>query len=257
MKKEWKNIFNVLDEESMAVFKLPCFTFSGEPKMKRKLIITAVFLLLFSAATRAALAREGIIIITPQWPVTQNTPATFQINVSKPSDPTYDPQILLAMTVSCYNGLPDPPAHAVDITWRGPPVGEVHFLKIDFELLHGNPPPKVPPDTISSVQYTRSSLSDHLGEGGSTDVYWANASFPIGDGKLHEAAQTFLVTLHSTAPKMLVYAIGKTSEVADKYNIWVPPTNPGFVVPEPATIAAVATSLGALGLYAIRRKRKP
>jgi hypothetical protein len=242
---------NVLDVESIAVYKLPCFSFSDEPKMKRRLIITAVLLLLFSAAIQAALAKGGIIIITPQWPVTQNTPATFQISVSKPSDPTYNPQILLAMTASCYNGLE---ADAVDITWTG---GDVHFLKANFKLLHGNPPPKVPSDSISDVQYTRSSLSDHLGEGGSTDVYWAMKSFPIGDGKLHKTPQTFVVTLHSTAPKMLVYSIGKTSETVDKYNIWVPPTNPGFVVPEPATIAAVATSFVALGLYAIRRKRKP
>jgi hypothetical protein len=256
MEKKWKTIFNVLDQEATAVYKLPYSNFSGEPEMKKKLILTTVLLLLFSVATQVALAKGGIIIISLQWPVTQNTPATFQISVSKPSDPTYDPQILLAMTVSCYNGLPEAPANAVDITWTGPPPGEVHFLKTDFELLHGNPPPKVPSD--SDVQYTRSSLSDHLGEGGSTDVYWAIKDFPIApDGKLHETAQTFVVTLHSTAPKMLVYAIGKTSETADKYNIWVPPTNPGFVVPEPATIAAVATSLGALGLYAYRRKRKP
>jgi len=54
---------------------------------------------------------------------------------------------------------------------------------------------------------------------------------------------------------MLVYVLGKT-DGNTVFNNRVPPTIPGFVVPEPAAIAAAATSFGALAAYAlIKRKR--
>lgn len=222
--------------------------------MKNKsLMLMVVLILISSALTFNVLAGGSIIVITPQWPITQGTPATLQIRVVGPADPTYDPHILLAMTVACWDGLPENPNVAVEIAWTG---GSVPFYKNDFELLEGNPPPKIPPDSISDVQYTRSSLADHLGESGDSPVYWAMKPFPVPpDGQLHTTAQTFTVTLHSTNPRMLVYAIGRSSHNPSKFDRWVPPTNPGFIIPEPATIIAVMTSLAALFVYTIRRKK--
>lgn len=222
--------------------------------MKKSLVLMAFLIVLSLAAVPNILAARSIIVITPPWPVAQNTPATLQINVNSPADPTYDPYILLAMTVACWEGLPSAPVVAVKIEWTG---GSVSFDKDDFKLLEGNPPPKIPSDSISDVQYTRSSLADHLGESGDSPVYWAMKPFPVPpDGRLHTTPQTFTVTLYSTNPKMLVYAIGKSSDALDaKFDRWVPPTNPGFVVPEPATIVATATSLLALVVYAVRRRK--
>jgi hypothetical protein len=49
---------------------------------------------------------------------------------------------------------------------------------------------------------------------------------------------------------MLIYAIGKSSTCFDNK---VPPTIPGFVVPEPGTILLALASFGALGLYSLKR----
>lgn len=219
--------------------------------MKEKSLLLIVILISLSLAIPSILAARSIIVITPQWPIAQNTPAPLQISVNRPADPTYDPHILLAMTVACWEGLPAAPDVAVEVTWTG---GSVTFLKTDFELLEGSPPPKVP-HSGSDVQYTRSSLADHLGESGDSSVYWAMKPFPVPpDGQLHTTSQTFTVTVYSTNPKILVYAIGK-SDTLGNFDRWVPPTNPGFVIPEPATIVATATSLLALIVYATRRKK--
>jgi len=223
--------------------------------MKKKILMllpVIIILCLASASSVIASGEGGNIIITPPWPTAVNTPATFTINAVPGSDPTYDLQILLAMTVECYNGLPGSGA-AVEITWSG--GGYLQFEKSDFQLISGNPPPKVPPDAVSEKQYDRANLADHLGLPGDSSVYWAMKPFPISpDGQLHTTPLTFVVTLHSSSPRMLVYALGKEEADDPKFNHWVAPTNPGFVVPEVATIITIATSLAALLGYKARRR---
>ncbi len=217
--------------------------------MKTKIILfTLVIAMLSLASAQNVLAgvNHSIIIIGPQYPLTVNTPALFNISTTPASDPTYDPHILLAMTVACYNGLTD-----VVVSWTG---GSITFAKSDFQLLAGSPPPKVPSDAVSELQYDRSNLATHLGEAGSANVYWAMAPF-LGGAQLHATAQEFTVTVHSTSPKMLVYALGKASATDTKLNRWVPPTNPGFVVPELGPILLASASMIALGLYAATRKK--
>jgi len=217
--------------------------------MKTRIILFTLILAMLSlASVQNVLAgvNHSIIIIGPQYPLTVNTPATFGISTTPASDPTYDPHILLAMTVACYNGLTN-----VVVSWTG---GSIAFAKSDFQLLSGSPPPKVPSDTISELQYDRSNLATHLGESGSADVYWAMASF-LGGAQLHTTAQEFIVTVNSIKPKVLVYALGKASATDTKLNRWVPPTNPGFVIPELGPILLASASMIALGLYAATRKK--
>lgn len=216
-----------------------------------KIILTTLLLVsLFLAAAPIAFAPAptGNIIITPPWPTKQNTPATLQISVVQPADPTYDPHVFLAMTPTCYNGLTD-----VIVAWTG---GSITFQKSNFTLLQGNGV-KAPSDTISEKQYTRSSLADHLGLPGSSNVYYAMAAF-LGGDPIHETPRNFTVTVHSTNPKVLVYALGKSSPTEAKFSRWVPPTNPGLVVPELGPILLAVASFGALGLFAVKpRKPKP
>ena len=205
-----------------------------------------ISLLFLSIPVALAMPSHSIIVITPPWPATQNTPATLEIATTPAADPTYDPHILLVMTTACYDGLTK-----VEVTWSG---GSLTLLKTDFSLLTGNPPPKIPSDAISDVQYTRSSLADHLGLPGDSPVYWAMAPFLSGN-LLHTAKQTFTVTLDSTSPRMLIYALGKAAMSDTEFNRWVPPTNPGFVVPELAPILLALSSFGAFALYAVKRRK--
>jgi hypothetical protein len=210
------------------------------------LILALVSSSLLLIPVASAASSHSIIVITPPWPMTQSTPATFGISTTPASDPTYDPHILLVMTSACYDGLT-----SVEVAWTG---GSMSLQKADFSLLTGNPPPKIPSDAISDVQYTRSSLADHLGLSGDSDVYWAIAPF-LGGNLLHTTAQTFTVTLDSTSPRMLVYALGKAAASDTEFNRWVPPTNPGFVVPELAPVLLALSSFAALALYAVKRRK--
>jgi hypothetical protein len=49
------------------------------------------------------------------------------------------------------------------------------------------------------------------------------------------------ITLNSVNLKMFVYICGKYDPKNVEYDMKIPPTNPGFMGPEPATIVAVTT----------------
>ena len=55
---------------------------------------------------------------------------------------------------------------------------------------------------------------------------------------------------------MLVYVMGKSDCGSDTYDMRVPPTIPGFVVPEIpiGTVLSVLTMLGVAGLSKLRQK---
>lgn len=215
--------------------------------MKQKILtLTLAILVLSSISIQSVLAADAPIVITPPWPIKQNTPATFQINVTKP---TYKPHILLVMTEACYNGLAN-----VKITFAS---GSIQLTQANFSKLEGNPPPKIPSANISDVQYVRSSLADHLGLPGASPVYWAMANITnlVTGGVLTTKPEDFTVTLNSAAPRMLVYAIGKASATDAKFNRWVPPTNAGFVVPELGPILLALASFCAFALYSFKTKK--
>jgi hypothetical protein len=201
--------------------------------MKILIPLMAVMLLVAVAGPVYAL---GTIRIEPSNPTMVSSPATFNISVTE--HPADDPHILLVMTKACHNGL----TGNVEVTWSG---GSQSFPAADFTTATTG---KVPPST-PDADYTVASLQDHLGVSHSEDVYYAFG--PFLSGSITQTAQTFVVTLPSTAPRMLVYAIGKSSTDFDNK---VPPTIPGFVVPELGPILLALASFSALGLYSLRRK---
>jgi hypothetical protein len=201
--------------------------------MKILIPLMAVILLVAVAGPVYAL---GTIRIQPANPTMISSPATFNISVTE--HPADDPHIILVMTKACYNGL----TGSVQITWSG---GSKSFSAANFTSAKTG---KVPPST-PDADYTVASLQDHLGVSHSEDVYYAFGPFLAGP--ITQTKQTFVVTLPSTAPRMLVYAIGKSSTDFDNK---VPPTIPGFVVPELGPILLALASFSALGLYSLRRK---
>lgn len=215
-----------------------------------KIILATLLLVslsLISIPTVLAPAPTGNIIITPPWPVESNSPATLQISVVPPADPTYDPHVLLAITPTCYNGLTD-----IEVAWEG---GSTTFLKADFTLLEGEGV-EAPSSGISEKRYTRSALASHLGLPGSSPVYYAMGPFLDGE-PIHSTPRNFTVTAHSTHPKVTVYALGKGSLTDELFSRWVPPTNPALVVPEVAPTLLAISSFCALALFAVKRKKTP
>ena len=206
----------------------------------KKLVFVVLGLALFAIATSPVLG-EGTIRLDPALPVMVGTSQTFEVWVEGSStNPTSDPHILLVMTDSCHDGL----------GLQGVKVDGTPITAWEEETEHTEGI-KVPhTGATMGGAYTVASLMDHLGT--TEPVWWAFE--PLGIGAITDSPTSFTVDLDSTAPRMLVYVLGKT-EGSEEFDNRVPPTQPGFMIPEPATIAAVATSFVALMAYAIRRKK--
>lgn len=220
----------------------------------KKLAILAVAMILATIPGVMA-GVGGIRIETPDgeyWPVMVESPAEFNIWVQGTS-PANDPHILLVMTEDCFNASTGP----VNVSWTG---GSVSFETGDFTPVSGMGGVLVPPSGADPA-YQVSALKDHLDYGLSDPlvfddtIYWAMDSFlgaPIPADK--ENPLTFNVTLPSDEPRMLVYALGKSSQT-DNFDMRVPPTRPGFIVPELAPVVLALGSFSALALFAIRRRK--
>ena len=220
--------------------------------MRKTLAVCSVLILL--AMISSANAETGTIRIeTPEgeyWPVMLGSPADFDIWVEGAGNPSNNPNILLVMTEASWNGLTN-----VVVTWSG---GSATFTSGDFTSAQKNSD-KIPPGTTNGGCYTVASLKDHLSYGlsepissGAT-IYWAMKPFLAGP--LTHDHQEFSVELSTTSPRMLVYALGKIGD-STLFNNKVPPTRPGFVVPELGTGLMLIASFGAFALYALKR-RKP
>ncbi|MFX0208624.1 MAG: hypothetical protein ACFFDT_21765 [Candidatus Hodarchaeota archaeon] len=177
-----------------------------------------------------------------------DTEETFEIWV-KNGGTAYNPQLLLVMTKTCYDDL-----NQVLIEFEGialsPPLDKGDFKSAASGF--------VPPTYPEGIRYTVASLKYHLGIEGSPDpIYWELVDFP-GSPTINGPTDKYEVhiTLDSPYPCMLVYVYAKSDPGLEDYDMKVPPTNPGFMVPEPATIAAVATPTLTLLAYALY-KRKP
>jgi hypothetical protein len=207
---------------------------------KTVLLCLAIFLI---ASVSPVFAGTGQIRMQPALPIMLSSPATFSISVT--TGTSYDPQILLVMTNACHEGL----TGNVVVTWSG---GTVSFAKADFTSDDTNGD-KVPPSgTTNGASYTVASCKDHLGV--SDPIWWAYKPFLAGP--ITTTPTEFTITFSSTHPKMLVYALGKSDQTATDFDMKVPNTIPGFVVPELATLLLTLGSFGALGLYTVKRKKK-
>lgn len=201
---------------------------------------------LLAVTANPVFGQVGTIRIEPHGsyypdPIMLSSPATFNISVQPAGDPTTDPQILLVMTNSCYHGL----TGTVNVTWTG---GFIAFPKPWTEVNTGEYVP--PTGTTQGVRYQVSSLKDHLNT--SESVWWTYGPFLAGD--ITQIKQEFTVTLPSSDPRMLVYALGKTGET-ELFTNRVPPTMAGFVVPELGPVLLALASFSAFALFAIRRRR--
>jgi len=223
---------------------------------KNKLLLLFAVVLVV-AAVPLVKAQTGTIRIGPedkQWPVMTESPADFEVWVQGAGDPTYEPNILLVMTEASYSGWL---SGNVTVSWTG--GGQTNFSKTDFTSVEELSSRVPPTGTTNGASYTVASLKTHinypLDEPIDGPIYWAMG--PFVDEPLTGVPQEFTVTLPSTEPRMLVYALGKTahSEISELFNNKVPPTIPGFVVPELGTILLAAASFTALGLYVVKRKK--
>jgi len=202
-------------------------------------------------------AQTGTIRIDPVWPIMLASPADFEIWVEGAGDPTHDPNVLLVMSQGCYDGL----TGDVVVSWTWPSSDSVTFSKAAFgaNAVSDNSAKVPPTGTTEGGCYTVASLKDHLDEGLSVPlsaddtIYWAMSDF-LGVDPLTGEKQTFTVTLPSTAPRMLVYALGKSDPAGD-FDMKVPPTRPGFMVPELGTMLLVIASFSAFAIYAIARRK--
>jgi len=217
---------------------------------KPVLLLSLVLVLLVIPCVKAEIGT--IRIDGPEgkiWPVMLESPADFTIYVKKVANPTNEPNILLVMSNASWNGL----SGNVVVSWAG---DSVEFAKGEFTAATTNSD-KVP--IMTGVGYTVASLKDHLSYGlseslASTDtIYWAMKPFLSG-GPLTTTPMAFSVSLPSTQPRMLVYALGKIDE-STVFNNRVPPTKPGFVVPEVAPVILAISSLGALAVYMLKPRK--
>jgi len=230
-------------------------------KMKKITLCLLIFPLILAAIPQVRASGQGTIRIEPHssyypLPMMISSPATFNISVVPGGDPTLDPHIFLVMTKDTYNGL----SGSVTVNWTG---GGILTIS-SWNGPETDNSKKIPVD--NSVGYTVASLKDHLNTLG--PIYWAFEPF-LGGAPLTQIKQKFTITLPSSAtnPRMLVYALGKIGEYDEKtgtilcptpndsFNNRVPPTKPGLVVPELATILLAAASFGAFAIYGVTRKK--
>lgn len=219
--------------------------------MKYKRLMIFVMILITSSVllgNPVMAGKQGQIRIEPHAfdppdPVILPSPATFTLSVVEHT--AHKPYILLVISEDCYEALG---GEKVTISWDWaaycPPVS----IEVWTWIKDGWVPPK---DDFGKV-YQAKSLRSHLFGMVEEDIpddegIWY-AYIKLGDpcdiiGEIEEGDEyTFTVTVPGTSPRCLVYAFGCDSKV--------PPTRPGFIVPEYTlgTIMAVVSMMAALML---------
>jgi hypothetical protein len=174
----------------------------------------------------------------PPDPITVKSPATFYVTVIDHKT-IVNPQLLLVTSKACLNGLSD----GITISWDWDPyVPTVELIKDDFNEVDPKAEPKwIPPegDGFGKV-YEADSLASHL-ESGEDTIWYCYVDMPVDGNQITDEDEYVLtITVPSTSPRVLVYVFGVESKV--------PPTRPGFIIPEFAfgTILAVASMIAAL-----------
>jgi hypothetical protein len=148
------------------------------------------------------------------------------------------------MTNASYQGLSGP----VVVMWPG---GSISFpiaswTSVDSGYI-------LPSGTTRGARYQVPTLKEHIGVNGTEDDTLWYAYGPFLPGPITTTPQEFNVTLPSTEPRTLVYALGK-SQCSFLFNMKVPPTKPGFVVPDLAPLLLSLASFSAFVAYALKRK---
>jgi hypothetical protein len=205
---------------------------------KSYLIVIVMTLLSISIPV---LGQTGSIRIDPPLPEMSSSLADFEIWAQ--SGVANDPHILLVITEACYDELT---GNSV-VNW----TGGFSTIKIsDWNGPESSNNDKFPLGTTNGANYTVASLQDHL----DTDdpIYWAFDSI-LGGAQLTSEKKLITVTLLSDDPDMLVYILCKSPE-SELFDMRVPPTIPGFFIPEIpfGTIMVLVSMIAALAIYAKR-----
>jgi hypothetical protein len=221
--------------------------------MKKIILISLAILLIASVSPVLAKEGTGQIRIAPALPIKLTSPATFNISVT--TGLSYNPHIFLVMTNACHQGL----TGNVVVKWSG---GTLNIASSDFTSENTNGK-KVPPGTTNGAAYTVGSLKSELGV--ADKIWWAFK--PFLSAPLSTTPTEFTITITSTHPKMLVYALGmsKNDEIrsdalsgtacVELFDMKVPNSIPGFVIPELGPLLLALGSFGALALYTVKRKK--
>jgi hypothetical protein len=217
-------------------------------KMKKYLMFAMALLLI---SIPCVMAPVGVLRISPMWPVMVGPSYTFEVWSQDAA--TYDVRVLLVISQDCYDGMSDGNVVTVADT-NSDTITKADFTANAVMLNSAEVP------TGATNPYTVASLKDHLDYGGDTieaddTIYWALSEIIFNS--LTGTHVDLDVTLASTEPRMLVYLIGNNVDGSEAWDVRVPPTNPGFMVPEVVigTIVTVAAMFGALGLFALKKKR--
>jgi len=186
-------------------------------------------------ATPIAFAGVGSLRIEPPLPIKSKSPATFEIWAL--SETAYFPHILLILPESCYIGLTGDTV----VSWSGA-SSPLTIKKSDWIGPKDDNSLKLP--LSASPGYNLATLQSHIPT--SDPIYFVFE--PILEVPITSSKETITITLQSTDPEMLVYILGKQTEESTYYDIRVPPTIPGFVVPEMplGTLMGLASMLAAL-----------
>ena len=211
--------------------------------MKRSLplVLFSIVLLSIPIAFAPDPGGVGSLRIDPPLPVKTASAAVFDIYHQ--SSIAYDPHIFLVIPESCFLALTGDTV----VSWSGgssPVTVEIGDWLGPFDDNSADLPPG------SSPGYNVATLQSHIPT--SDPVYYIFE--PILEGPLTTAKESITVTLQSTSPEMLVYILGKQTEESEVYDTRVPPTIPGFVIPEVplGTLMGLASMMAALVIIAKR-----
>lgn len=219
--------------------------------MKKIVSISLAIIALLAIAS--PVFAQDLIRITPHSsyygePIMLSSPATFSVYIQS-GENAADPHIFLIMTETCYKGL----TGSVTVNWTK--TDSITITTWNKETVNSK---KVPPGTANGIGYTVASLKSHLVT--TEPIYWAFE--PFLSGPITKTPTQFTIVLPSTAPRMLVYALGKSypsltvAACTPLFNNRVPPTQPGLVVPELVPALLSLASFSALAIYAVKRRRK-
>jgi len=215
----------------------------------KKLLSLSLLILLGSAALVIPVfaGGKGWIRIEPHAfdppdPIILGSPATFYVNLTSADKEVDDPQLLLITSKACLDGLN---GDLITVSWSWepyvPPMEVSPFIEVDPKA--GGADKWIPPEAAGYGKiYEADSLASHL-ESGEDTIWYAYVDMPV-DGNIIKGTDLyeFTLTVPSSAPRVLVYVFGECAKV--------PPTRPGFVIPEIALgpIAALALMMAALFL---------
>jgi hypothetical protein len=217
------------------------------------------FAALFVGSAYAATCPNGELLINPHGsyyplPIVLSSPATFTIESINSTIGVF-PNIVLVMTKASYDGLTGP----VTVTWVGTSgqSNQSVFPKMGFQAVTVGYVPDQTVTPFDSGRYMVSDLKQRLGVNGtSQDTLFYNFG-PFLDGSaIGRIPREFTVTLPSTHPRMLVLAIARSGVCTPFFNMRVGPCKPGFIVPETAPVLTATASIGALVLFAIKRRKQ-